>query len=176
MKPELKIFLVCIVFAAGFYSGYILHEARPLADAYEVYFCPEDGCSSRIIRQIDQAQSCIYVAIYSFTLDPVADALIRARNRGVEVKVVMEESQVGRGSEYWRLRNAGIDVRLDENPDYMHNKFAVIDGKIVITGSFNWSGHADEANDENLLIVHSEELAGKYEEEFWEIYKFKNEL
>ncbi len=173
MKPEFKIFFAWLIFAAGFYSGSIVHpfhEAKPAANTYEVYFCPEDACSSQIMRQIDKAQSSIYVAMYSFTLDSITDALIRAKNRGVDVKVVMEKSQVGKGSEYERLRNAGIDVRLDKNPDFMHNKFAIIDGKIVVTGSFNWSQHADAANDENLLIVYSEELARKYESEFWEIW------
>lgn len=138
MKPELKIFLACIIFAAGFYSGGVVHpfhEANPAASAYEVYFCPEDACSSQIIKQIDIAQSYIYVAMYSFTLDSIAEALIRAKNRGVDVKVVMEKSQVGKGSEYERLKNAGIDVRLDKNPDFMHNKFAIIDGEVVATGS-----------------------------------------
>ncbi len=108
--------------------------------------------------------------MYSFTLDSIADALIRARNRGIGVKVVMEKSQVGKGSEYERLRNAGIEVRLDKNTDLMHNKFMIVDGKIVATGSFNWSKHAHEKNDENLLIIYSEELAQKYREEFLEIW------
>lgn len=146
------------------------HQAKPVANAHEVYFCPEDACSSQIIRQIDRAQSYVYVAMYSFTLDSIADALIRAKNRGVKVKVVMEKSQVGKGSEYEHLRNAGIDIRLDKNPAFMHNKFMVIDGKIVATGSFNWSLHADTKNDENLLIVYSEELVEKYREEFFELW------
>lgn len=169
---KLQILFVFIAFTAGFYSSSIVHpfhEAMPAASAYEVYFCPEDVCSSQIIRQIERAQSYIYVAIYSFTLDSIADALIRARNRGVDVKVVMEKSQVDKGSEYERLKNAGIDVKFDKNPDFMHNKFAIIDGKIVVTGSFNWSKHADATNDENLLIVYSEELARKYESEFFEL-------
>ncbi len=170
---RLKIFLGCIIFAVGFYSGNVVHPfhgVKPVANAYEVYFCPEDACSSQIIRQIDKSQSYVYVAMYSFTLDSLADALIRAKNRGVEVKVVIEKSQVGKGSEYERLKNAGIDVRLDRNPDYMHNKFMIVDGKIITTGSFNWSKHADTANDENLLIVHSQELARKFEEEFFELW------
>ncbi len=170
---RLKIFLACIIFAAGFYLGsmmYPFHKAVPAANAYEVYFCPEDACSSQIIRQIDGAQSYVYVAMYSFTLDSIADALIRAKNRGVDVKVVMEKSQVGKGFEYERLKSAGINVKLDKNPDYMHNKFAIIDGKMITTGSFNWSKHADTKNDENLLIVYSQELARKYEEEFSELW------
>lgn len=171
---KLKIFFAWLIFAAGFYSGNLVHpfqEAKPAANAYEVYFCPEDACSSHIIRHIDKAQNYVYVAMYSFTLDSITDALIRANNRGVDVKVVMEKSQVGKGSEYERLKNAGIDVRLDKNPDFMHNKFAIIDGKIVATGSFNWSLHADTKNDENLLIVYSQEVARKYVKEFLELTK-----
>ncbi len=170
---RLKILLACIIFTAGFYSGSVVHpfhEVKPAANAYEVYFCPEDACSSQVIKQIDRTQGYVYVAMYSFTLDSIAGALIRAKNRGVDVKVVMEKSQVGRGSEYERLRNAGIAVRLDKNPDFMHNKFMIVDGKIITTGSFNWSRHADEKNDENLLIVYSEELAKQYKKEFFELW------
>ncbi len=61
-------------------------------------------------------------------------------------------------------------MRLDANPDYMHNKFAVMDGNVVATGSYNWTLHASEGNDENLIIIRSGELAAEYEAEFWEIF------
>jgi len=66
---KLKLLLACVIFAAGFYSGSVhpFQEAKPAANTYEVYFCPEDACSSQIIRQIDKAQGYIYVAMYSFT-------------------------------------------------------------------------------------------------------------
>lgn len=123
-----------------------------------------------MIRHVNQARSHVYVAMYSFTLDPIADALVRARERGVDVRVVVEKSQLGRGSEYERLRRAGVDVRLDRNPASMHNKFAVIDGAVVMTGSMNWSMRGSKRNDENLLIIYSKELAEKYAEEFFEIW------
>jgi len=169
-------FLALFLFASGFFSAYTLQpalEPSPLSrdPGYGVFFCPEDACSSQIINHIDKAQEHVYVAKYSFTLDPVADALIRARKRGVDVKVVMEESQLGRGSEYERLKKAGVDVRLDGNPALMHNKFAVIDGMVIITGSMNWSWSADKRNDENLVIIYSEELAERYVEEFREIWR-----
>ena len=134
------------------------------------YFCPEDECAAHLIALIDSANTSVHAAVYSFTLDPVADALIRAKERGVDVKVVVEKDQLSEYSEYERLKGAGVEVRVDSNPASMHNKFAVIDGRIVVTGSFNWSRNADQRNDENMLGVRSGSLAFDYEKEFQEIF------
>ncbi len=135
-----------------------------------VYFCPEDGCSHVVIRWIERANESVDVAMYSFTLDSIGEALVRAAERGVRVRVILERDQVNQYSEYSRLRDAGIDVVLDSNAHLMHDKFAVIDGKVVLTGSFNWSLSADRYNDENLLILRSGDLASEYESEFDEMW------
>jgi len=134
-----------------------------------VYFCPEDKCADELIALIDSADSQIHAAVYSFTLDSLGDALVRAHERGVKVSIVLEKDQISQYSEFDKLVNAGIDSRIDTNPSSMHNKFAIIDSEIVITGSFNWSKNADTRNDENLLILRSKELAVQYELEFQEI-------
>ena len=136
-----------------------------------VYFCPEDDCADNLIMRIGSAKETLHIAIYSFTLDEIGDAVINAYERGVEVKVVFEEGQISQYSEYEKLKSSGIPVKKDSNPSYMHNKFAVIDNEIVVTGSFNWSKNADERNDENLIIIKNKELAQKYEAEFQEIYE-----
>lgn len=136
------------------------------------YFCPEDNCDERLIAEIEGAQNYIHAAVYSFTLDEIGDALIEARERGVVVMVVFDKQQAGQQwSEYERLREAGIDVKLDGNSKYMHNKIAIIDGDRVVTGSYNWTKNGSTANDENLIIITSKALAVQYDEEFWEIYK-----
>ena len=89
---------------------------------------------------------------------------------GVEVKVVFERNQITRYSEYQKLRAAGIPVRNDTNPGYMHDKVMIIDGVIVLTGSFNWSMHAEKVNNENLIIIKSLYVASVYEEEFHRIW------
>jgi len=99
-----------------------------------------DVCFSRtasiIVSLIDSARRSVLVAVYSFTSDQIADALIRAHRRGVEVRVVIETREADvRGSEYTRLKDAGVSVRLDGNADLMHHKFVVVDGEAVITGS-----------------------------------------
>lgn len=141
---------------------------------YNVYFCPEDNCDSALIEQINSAEKTIHVAIYSFTLDDISDALISAHNRGIEVKVIMDMQQgMSEYSDYEKLKSAGIEVILDSNPDFMHNKFAIIDNFITLTGSYNWTDHATNGNDENLIIIKDTDVAGQYEAEFlemWNIY------
>ncbi len=139
----------------------------------EPFFCPEDHCSQVVISWISKANVSIDLAMYSFTLDSIGDALIRAHSRGVRVRVIMEREQVNRWSEYGRLRKAGIQVILDRNPAYMHDKFMVVDGKVVLTGSFNYTKHADTENDENLVIIISSRVARAYESEFEEMWEGK---
>jgi len=136
-----------------------------------VCFSKTMNCSSLIGYWIARANESIHVMIYGFTLDHLSKALIDAMKRGVDVKVVIErESAYWRGSEYERLLQAGVDVKLDGNPYTMHHKVAVIDGKIVIIGSYNWTWSAEKRNDENILILMSRSLAESYEEEFQRIW------
>ena len=84
----------------------------------------------------------------------------------------MEESQVqATGSETPRLRQAGIDIRLDSNSNNMHHKVILIDEAIVILGSYNFTGSAEEKNDENVLILHDPALASQFLIEFERIYR-----
>jgi len=136
-----------------------------------VCFSRTMNCSSLIGYWISRANESVHVMIYGFTLDYLSKALIDAVKRGVEVEVVIEgESAYWRGSEYERLLQAGVDVKLDGNPYTMHHKVAIIDGKIVITGSYNWTWSAERRNDENVLILMSKSLAESYEEEFQRVW------
>lgn len=120
-----------------------------------VYFSPDGGCKNQVIYWASRANESIHVLIYSFTLDDVSDALIEAYNSGVEVQVVFEKQQISKYSEYPKLKQAGVAVRNDTNSGYMHNKVMIIDETIVLTGSFNWSAHAEEQNNENLIVIKS---------------------
>lgn len=135
-----------------------------------VYFSPEGGCENAIISWINRANSSIHILIYSFTLDSIGKALVEAYSRNVDVKVVFEESQITQYSEYWSLKAAGVPVRNDTNPRSMHNKVMIIDGEIVVTGSYNWSKTAEKENNENLIIVRSKYVAELYEREFEKIW------
>lgn len=148
-----------------------VRETVTLGGVQHVCFSKVEVCSSIIAKLIDSAERYVYVAIYSFTLDTLGDALIRARDRGVDVKVVIEREQAYvKGSEYERLLKAGINVRLDGNRYLMHHKFMIVDGGVVVTGSYNWSYGAEESNDENLIVISNPDIARLYEEEFQRVW------
>ncbi len=138
----------------------------------EVLFSPEDGVAARLVDLVRGAQESVRFMAFSFTSDELAEALIDRARAGVLVEGVMETSQAsGRGSEYERLRRAGIDVRLDGNPGNMHHKVLVIDDRVVVTGSYNFSRSAEERNDENVLIVHDPDWATLFLIEFVRVYE-----
>ena len=136
----------------------------------ENYFCPEDECSEKIIKEIRKANSSIYFMLFSFTHPKIATELVLKQKEGVEIKGIMEKSQTSRYSKYELLKYQGIDVRWDESSRLMHNKVFVINNSTVITGSFNPTENADERNDENILIIHDEDVAKEYLEEFEKLW------
>ena len=138
----------------------------------EVYFSPDDGTAARLLELIRGAQESIHFLAFSFTSDDLAEALIDQTRAGLAVSGVVEESQANtnQGAEYARLRSAGVDVHFDGNPANMHHKVIIIDEKIVVTGSYNFSASAEKRNDENTLIIHDPQLAAAFMEEFGRIY------
>ena len=139
----------------------------------EIFFSPDDGTARRLVELLLSAQKSICFLAYSFTSDELADAVIERAKAGVAVAGVMEESQVNsnQGSEYTRFRKAGLDVRLDGNPRNMHHKVLIVDGQIVVTGSYNFSSNAEKMNDENTLIIHNAGISGQYLDEFERIFE-----
>jgi phosphatidylserine/phosphatidylglycerophosphate/cardiolipin synthase-like enzyme len=114
-------------------------------------------------------------AVYDVTDPEIASALERARARGVNVRIVSDERQAsGRNSEVGYLRQHGISVRLSRgyrgDRSLMHDKFAVFDGALVETGSFNWTVSAARYNFENAVFLSDPVVVRKYAEEFGRIW------
>ncbi|MBI4769950.1 MAG: DUF1669 domain-containing protein [Chloroflexi bacterium] len=141
----------------------------------EVLFSPEDHPAQRILELIRGAQSSIYFMAFSFTSDEIADAILERAAAGVRVQGVFDESQDSASkssSEYERMRNApGVEVRLDGNQYRLHSKVILLDGQIVITGSYNFSAAAEKSNDENVIIFHNEDIAAQYGAEFVKLFE-----
>ncbi len=129
----------------------------------EIYFSPNGGCQQAIINAIDNAEQKIDVAMYTFTEGDIAKALIAAKDRGVQVRVLLDgDNASGSYSKATFLANNGISIKKETGSGLMHDKFAVLDDSVVLTGSFNWTANAEARNDENLLIIKSHEIAAKY--------------
>lgn len=147
------------------------YSAQGQAGLVEYCFSPGGSCSSLVVKWINRANSSVHVLIYSFTLTDITNALIAAKNRGIQVKIVMERSNANeRGSEYQALKNAGVDIRLDTSSGLLHDKVAIIDGRIILTGSFNYSASANLDNNENLVVIDNTAWSSAFETQFQRIY------
>ncbi len=141
-----------------------LAEVFSANTAYSVCFTPAQNCTSEIVDALNAAHNSIYVQAYSFTSQPIANALVAAKKRGVQVNVILDKSQY-KAEKYSAskfLNNQEVPVWIDFKPAIAHNKIMIIDGSTLITGSFNFTKAAQEKNAENLLIIHNAEIAKAY--------------
>ncbi|KDB19330.1 phospholipase D family nuclease [Wolbachia endosymbiont of Glossina morsitans morsitans] len=134
--------LMC--FSLYYYAGFIF---SPCPKA-KVCFSPGEDCAVPTINVIDQSKKSILVQEYTFTLGTVAKSLINAKERSVDVKVILDKSQLySKYSVINELFSGGVPIWID------HNKIMIVDNQKVITGSFNLSKTAKKGNAENLLII-----------------------
>ena len=139
----------------------------------EIYFSPEDGVLTRLVELVDQAQESVYFLAYSFTSDELAQAMVDAAGRGLDVRGVLDRGQAASniGGEYDFLRTRGLDVRLDGEQGNLHHKLIIVDEQIVVTGSYNFSRNAEEFNDENVVVIWDAALAAQYLKQFWAVWE-----
>ena len=138
----------------------------------QVVFTSEDpALEQAIIPIVESAQSSVRFMAFSFTDYPLAKAMIDRAAAGVDVAGVFEK--VGSETQYAELRTlhcAGVPVRQDGNPSFLHHKVIVVDQRFVITGSLNFSTNAEESNDENVIIIDNPEIAALYIQEFERVW------
>lgn len=150
-------------------------------------FSPKGGSEAAIIRCIEGAKNRIDVAMFAFTSRRLAEALVKARDRGINVRILLDgEFNKNKFSKGNYLQKRDMDVLIDKfhlkgedegEKGYgihgkMHNKFAIVDDDIVVTGSYNWTASAESRNDENLLIIkEAKNLASVYRDEFEKLWR-----
>lgn len=159
----------------------------------DVLFSPTEGraIEKRIADEIGRAKKRVSVAIYQFTSKQIAEALASAKARGVDVRVLLDGHQADYKSKQSQhvldiLEKAKLSIRMvypegvaakstgrgnDADRAKFHDKFCVVDGATVITGSYNWTVLADEQNHENLLVLSSRDVARKYADQFDKVWK-----
>lgn len=144
-------------------------------EGISVYFSPKGGCTAAVVRELDCAKKSIRVQAYSFTSAPIAKALVEAKKRGVDIEILLDKSQRSeRYSSADFVAHAGIPTFIDAAHAIAHNKIIIVDGEVVLTGSFNFTKAAEEKNAENLLVIYDKALAAKYREN-WEVHRRHSE-
>lgn len=130
-------------------------------------FTPQEKCLPVILKEISASKKRVWLQGYTFTSVPIEKALIQARDKGVDVQVILDKSQATqKHSRATSLRENRIPVYIDGIQAIAHSKIIIADDTII-TGSYNWTNSAEKRNCENLLIIKDEkETMNKYEKNF----------
>ena len=116
-----------------------------------------------MIREVDAAKKTIRIQAYSFTNENLGNALVAAKNRGVDIEVILDSENTGNPNSLMRLMiENNVPVYLDKTHAISHNKILIIDEKVVITGSANLTKAAQERNAENSLVIKDAGIATTY--------------
>jgi len=147
----------------GWYELYFTDPTHPEADSLR------GGPDRRLASAIDDARLSVDLAVYSFSLWSIRDALIDALHRGVQVRIVMESSNRDRDVPQ-ELIDAGITILGDRREGLMHNKFVIIDRSELWLGSMNFTIGGGYEDNNNLLRIRSQKLIENYQKEFDEMF------
>ncbi len=161
------VFLLAGLFSFSLREGFFASEGKARGGYIEVYFTSLGSPDKRLKALVLSARRRVHLAHYDIDNPKVVNALIEQKRRGVDVRVVSESEQAGWGIR--KLREAGVPVRLDGRHPLMHDKFGVVDDSVVWTGSWNL-GNPRRTYD-NVLVIHSPEVAQQFEREFLEMWE-----
>ncbi|XP_051878460.1 LOW QUALITY PROTEIN: mitochondrial cardiolipin hydrolase [Pristis pectinata] len=122
---------------------------------------------SSLARLLLAARRSLDVCVFSISSADLGGSVLAVHGRGVRVRVITDSDYMAlAGSQVGTFRKAGIEVRHDQDTNYMHHKFALIDGSILITGSLNWSAQAIFRNKENVIIIKNIDIVKAFTGEF----------
>jgi phosphatidylserine/phosphatidylglycerophosphate/cardiolipin synthase-like enzyme len=144
------------------------------------WFSPRGGCTGALVTEINKASDTVLVEAYSLTSSPIIASLRDAHRRGVHVEVIVDPTTARYVSAAWNVSRgetvdinhplwldvAGVTLWVDGAHAIMHDKVVLVDGRVLITGSFNFSRAAEERNAENLLVIRNVNLATRYAQEW----------
>lgn len=142
------------------------------ATTLSVYFSPQDKTiTNQIIPLIKKAHKNIYMPTFLITHKGLTEALIQAKKRNVKIKIIVDTGNANnKYSQHQALRNAGIEVKVENYAGKMHSKTIIIDENLVVLGSMNFSKSGEFKNDENSIILQNPQLAKFFIAQFEEIW------
>ena len=145
---------------------------KPKPTICNVYFFPNAKNEKYLVEMLRTCKKSLNIAIFSLTRDNFAKSIIEAYNRGIKVRVIADDECVKNyGSDIYQLASVGITCKTDKSAQFhMHNKYAIIDESVIVTGSFNWTTQAINNNQENLLFYEDKEIASEYLKEFEKLW------
>ena len=141
----------------------------------ECYFFPNASNEEKVVSMLRTCKKKLDIAIFSLTLDSIAEAILEAFQRGVKVRMIADdECAKNKGSNVKLIASVGVPCKTDNAVYHMHHKFAVLDESVVIMGSFNWTGQAVKYNQENIFFYEDKNIASQYSQEFERLWNSFN--
>ena len=137
----------------------------------EAHFSPGEDCRRQLLDLLVGARHSLDISVFTISDDRLADAILLAHTRGVITRLITDDDKArDQGSDIFYLIDQGVPVRMDSSENHMHHKFAIIDRKILVNGSFNWTRSATEYNQENILVTDETKLVSAYVAEFEQLW------
>jgi phosphatidylserine/phosphatidylglycerophosphate/cardiolipin synthase-like enzyme len=164
-----------LLIATGFTGAFTLlylarlaHRSFHPPQSLSVHFSPSGGCTDAVVREIVAAKREVLVLAYGFTSRPISQALVDAKLRGVDVEIVLDHSnEKDEHSDLHFLLEQKLSPVIDAHHAIAHNKVMLIDGRTIVTGSFNFTSHAESHNAENLVVIKGHpDLVSAYRHDF----------
>jgi len=153
----LEILLLATGFMGAWTLWYLVCHVRSwfvTPPSVAVFHSPKGGCTDAAVWEIRRARKEVLVQAYSFTSKPIADALIEAKGRGVHIEIILDRSNEQETyTELSHLIDHGLAPHIDAQHAIAHNKIMIIDRRVLITGSFNFTHQAEVENAENMLVI-----------------------
>ena len=132
----------------------------------------KEGSMWELFKSLQQARHSIAVCVFNIASSEMCDVLVAAHQAGVIVRVVTNNEQMMHsGNQVNRLRAAGIQVRVDETEYFMHHKFTVVDGELLLTGSLNWTTQGLCGNQENVILSSEPALVQPFSDQLEVLWK-----
>ena len=163
---------MCLV-GAGV-AGPAVHPAGAQPATIEVYYAPEDLPADRLVALYEQAKHYVYVAVYGLTYPPAVKALVSAKKRGIDVRVITDRERLTdpkQEAALETLRLAGIPIRVNQHEGLMHMKQVVVDDEVNASGSMNHTASGNRYNDERLDIITDPVTSAKARDKFLAMWK-----
>ena len=139
---------------------------------YKVYFSPGEDCRNAIISKLKQSKKEVKICVFTITDNKIGRVINDLHQRGIDVKIITDnDKQHDRGSDIKYFDEKGLDIKIDNTDAHMHHKFAIIDGEILINGSYNWTVSAAEKNQENIIVTDNRTLVKQFTNEFEKLWR-----
>jgi len=151
-------------------------QISPVIAENEAVFSPEGGIKETLLKEMESTTSTLDLAIHEMTSPDLAQGLLKAKQRGVKVRIIADSKQAKiKSSQITSLIHQGVQVKVlgGKGKGVMNHRFAVFDGKRVVTGSCDWSNASEKRNYENLIILRDSEVVSSYQKEFDRLWREK---